>query len=372
MKIIRKRGDTSNILQVFIQDSSSTTGAGLTGLAFNTASLTAYYHRDLDTTATAISLATMTVGTFTSSGFKEIDATNMPGWYQFCPPDTAFGSGSAAHSVGFHLKGATNMAPLAIECQLVAVDVEDTVRAGLTALPNVASGSAGAIPTTGTGSNQISVSSGQVILQTGSGTGQLDFTSGVVKANTTQLAAQTVTAAAGVTFPTSVASPTNITAGVITTATNLTNNNDKTGYSIGTGGIAAAAFAAAAIDAAAIAANAIGSSEFSQAAADVVWTSAARTLTASTRVKKNTALAGFMFFMADSADHVTPKTGLTITATRAIDGGAFAGCANSAAEIANGVYKIDLAAADLNGNNIILKFTSAGADQTTILVVTSD
>lgn len=44
-----------------------------------------------------------------------------------------------------------------------------------------------------------------------------------VTANTDQLAGQTVTAAAGVTFPTSVASPTNITAGTITTVTNLTN-----------------------------------------------------------------------------------------------------------------------------------------------------
>lgn len=43
-------------------------------------------------------------------------------------------------------------------------------------------------------------------------------------ANTTQLAGQTVTAAAGVTFPSSVASPTNITAGTITTTTNLTNS----------------------------------------------------------------------------------------------------------------------------------------------------
>jgi hypothetical protein len=43
-----------------------------------------------------------------------------------------------------------------------AVDLSDTVRAGLTALPNVASGSAGAIPTTGTGANQISVASGLV------------------------------------------------------------------------------------------------------------------------------------------------------------------------------------------------------------------
>jgi hypothetical protein len=44
-----------------------------------------------------------------------------------------------------------------------------------------------------------------------------------VPANATQLASQTITAAAGVTFPTSVASPTNITAGTITTVTNLTN-----------------------------------------------------------------------------------------------------------------------------------------------------
>jgi hypothetical protein len=45
----------------------------------------------------------------------------------------------------------------------------------------------------------------------------------VLDANATQLAGQTVTAAAGVTFPTSVASPTNITAGTIATVTNLTN-----------------------------------------------------------------------------------------------------------------------------------------------------
>src|SRR5207245_1449153 len=62
-----------------------------------------------------------------------------------------------------------------------------------------------------------------VLLSTGTGTGQLDFTSGVVKANATQFAGQTITAAAGVTLPSSVASPTNITAGTITTATNLTN-----------------------------------------------------------------------------------------------------------------------------------------------------
>lgn len=73
------------------------------------------------------------------------------------------------------------------------------------------------------------------------------------------------------TFPAgTVASTTNITAGTITTATNLTTNNDKTGYSIGTGGIVAGSFAAGAIDAAAIAANAVGASEFGQDAAQEI------------------------------------------------------------------------------------------------------
>lgn len=56
--------------------------------------------------------------------------------------------------------------------------------------------------------------------------------------------------------------------------------SDKTGYSVATGGIVAGSFAAGAVDAAAIAANAIGSSEFAQAAADKIWSSATRNLTA--------------------------------------------------------------------------------------------
>jgi hypothetical protein len=120
----------------------------------NSAGLTAYYHKDLDTTATAISLVTMTVGTFTSSGFKEIDSTNMPGWYQFCPPDAAFSTGT---NVGFHLKGATNMAPLPIEVQLVSYNPEDGVRLGLTALPNAAAGASSGLPLSVDASGRVDV-----------------------------------------------------------------------------------------------------------------------------------------------------------------------------------------------------------------------
>lgn len=88
------------------------------------------------------------------------------------------------------------------------------------------------------------------------------------------------------------------------------------------------------------------------------------------RVTKNVALSGFPFVMVDSTDHVTPKTGLTITATRSLDGAAFAACANSVVEVSNGIYKIDLAAADTNGNTVMLRFTATGADDRQILMVT--
>lgn len=88
------------------------------------------------------------------------------------------------------------------------------------------------------------------------------------------------------------------------------------------------------------------------------------------RIVKNTALAAFPFLMIDSADHISPKTGLTVTATRSLDGAAFAACANAVSEVSNGVYKISLAAADLNADTVMLKFTATGADARYILIVT--
>lgn len=116
------KGDTSRIEYIFIQNSSLTTGAGLTGLAFNSAGLTAYYVR-AGAAATSVTLATQTAaGAFSSGGFVEVDATNMPGVYRFDPPNAAFASG--VDKVIFILKGATNMAPVTIEYQLTDVDLE--------------------------------------------------------------------------------------------------------------------------------------------------------------------------------------------------------------------------------------------------------
>jgi hypothetical protein len=88
-------------------------------------------------------------------------------------------------------------------------------------------------------------------------------------------------------------------------------------------------------------------------------------------LKKNAAYANFGFTMYDSTNHL-PATGLTVTAQRSIDGGAFAACSNSVTEVGSGSYKISLSATDLNGSSVKLKFTATGADQQDILIVTQE
>jgi len=224
-KLAILKGTTSKLLKIFVQDSSATTGVGLSGLTNASAGLIAYYIREGDSSATLISLVSATVGTFTSSGFKEVDATHMKGVYEIGIPNAAIASG--ANSVLVMLSGATNMAPVLLEIELTATDNQDGTRGGMTALPN-----------------------------------------------------------------------------------------------------------------------------------------------GSMAVKKNAALANFMFLMLDSTDHVTPKTGLTITAQRSIDGAAFGSCTNSATELSNGIYVINLSASDLNGTVITFKFSATGADARYVTVVT--
>ena len=173
-KLALKKAATDVTVYLFAQDSSKTTGEGLTGLAYNTASLTAYYVRPLGS-ATQITLATQTVtGAHSDGGFKEIDATNMPGVYRLDLPDAVCATGVPSAVV--MLKGATNLAPVLLEIQLTDFDLND-------ASPNV---------------------------------------------TVADMATDSITAAALKTdavtkIQNGLATPTNITAGTITTATNLTN-----------------------------------------------------------------------------------------------------------------------------------------------------
>ncbi len=75
--------------------------------------------------------------------------------------------------------------------------------------------------------------------------------------------------------------------------------------------------------------------------------------------KKNTAFTTYTFPMFNSTTGAL-QAGLTVTAQRSLDTAAFATCANAVAEISAGFYKINLAAADMNADLVVLLFTATG------------
>jgi hypothetical protein len=85
-------------------------------------------------------------------------------------------------------------------------------------------------------------------------------------------------------------------------------------------------------------------------------------------IKKNVALSGVTFLMTDTTG--TPKTGLSVTAQRSIDGGALGACVNAVTELSGGLYKIDLGASDLNGTWITFVMTASGAATNAFTVTT--
>jgi hypothetical protein len=127
-------GSASIVELVDILDSTSTTGAGKTGLAYNTASLTCYYKRSSGTASVAVTLVDITtLGTYVSGGFKEIDATHMPGAYEFHPPNAAFNSG--AKYVTFYFVGATGMVRRPIKYRILGgLDPDNATNLGIPAL----------------------------------------------------------------------------------------------------------------------------------------------------------------------------------------------------------------------------------------------
>ena len=118
MKISRAVGSSNQILQIFIQDATSTQGSGLGNLTYLTAGLSAIMFREHDNSITQIPLVSGTMGTYIPSGFIEVNYNKGLGWYQFCPPNSCFNQG--AQSVALHLTGATNMCPCPIEIDLDA------------------------------------------------------------------------------------------------------------------------------------------------------------------------------------------------------------------------------------------------------------
>jgi len=108
-------GTTSLLVEFFVRKVSD--GLPFTGLLYNSAGLTAYYYRP-DTGAVAITLATMTLGTWATGGLILVDDTNMPGIVQLGLPDATIAAG--ARKCVIILKGVTDMEQVNIELSLNA------------------------------------------------------------------------------------------------------------------------------------------------------------------------------------------------------------------------------------------------------------
>lgn len=89
-------------------------------------------------------------------------------------------------------------------------------------------------------------------------------------------------------------------------------------------------------------------------------------------VKKNQALAKVEFMITDSTTHAPKTSAASIVATRSIDGGAFAaGTLSAVTEVSNGIYYVDFASGDLNGNVITLRVTATASDDVFMTLITA-
>lgn len=475
--IFKTAGSTSQSTELFLVQKAAATSPGdpITGLAYNTSSLTAYYKINGTGTATAITLATQTdTGAYSSGGFVETSSTNAPGCYRFDIPNACL---ATAGEVTIVFNGAANMATHSVKVICTAIDLYDSVRAGLTALPNAAAAAAGGIPILGVNAVVVgpnatfgqfeggvaqsvtsttlvgraaatddSVKAGMTLFVYGSTQGYwqsvvIDSVSG----DTFTIAAWPIATPSGTISyivqgtpqaSSSLPTPANVTkwngttvatpatAGipdvnakninnVATTSVTTINANQGTtqpinftgtgasalaksdmvdvagaavststaqlgvnavqagGTAWGSGAITAASIATDAITAAKIAADAIGASEL---AADAVTEIQSGLLTAAsanaTRYQKNTASQKVLFTLVDSTDHVTRKTGITVTAQRSLDGAAFGSATGTVTEVGNGVYYLSTSTADINADDVVFRFTGTACDPVELHVVT--
>jgi hypothetical protein len=165
--------NNSNVLRFKLRRSD--TGQGLTGLSSASVGLIISTICDVEAAATTYTVAGSTIETIATLGtyaaptatkcrFAEVDATNHPGLYEFQFADARF-SVANARMLSISAIGAANLLEREYEIELVRYDPQDSVRMGMTALPNAVPGTNGGLPTqNGTKLNQtVDLTAGQSI-----------------------------------------------------------------------------------------------------------------------------------------------------------------------------------------------------------------
>jgi len=128
MKRKIKAGLTSVSLPVFIADTSSTTGGGLSGVTSASSGLIMEYRRAGESTWTNLTPQSgKTLGSYLTRGI--VADGSLAGAYEVDFPDAAFAAG--ARFVACRIRGVANMLPVLIEIELDAVDYQDAAAFGL-------------------------------------------------------------------------------------------------------------------------------------------------------------------------------------------------------------------------------------------------
>lgn len=223
-------GATSVILRVIVQQDSTGTspGDGFAGLTSSSSGLIVSTICDNEATPTVYTVAGSTIQSITTLGIyaapstnecrlKLVDGTNHPGLIELQFANARFAV-SGAKELTITLSGVSGMKDCNVKVPLQSVNVYDAIHGGMSALPNTACTTNASLLTSGTGTDQLSV------------------TSGVAKANFAQILGTALTETAGqlaagfkqffnIASPTStmnlVTAVTTVT--TTTTATNLTN-----------------------------------------------------------------------------------------------------------------------------------------------------
>lgn len=160
-----QRSVTGLLLRVKLLNSTFTTGAGITALTEASAGLSICAIADVESATTAYLQSAGNIETITTLGtfaapttnkcrFKEVDATNHPGIYEIQLANARFAVASSKQ-VLVSVKGAANLAETDFVVQLTDFNPYDSVRHGMTALPNANAEAAGGLYTRGSGVGQI-------------------------------------------------------------------------------------------------------------------------------------------------------------------------------------------------------------------------
>jgi hypothetical protein len=123
------RAKTSRSLPIFIADTTSTTGGGLSGVTHASSGLVLEYRRQNQSAWTSVTPVSKTLGTYVSGGIVASGA--LAGRYEVDFPDAAFASAAGVEWVELCVRGVANMLPVLIEIELDAVDYQDAAAFGL-------------------------------------------------------------------------------------------------------------------------------------------------------------------------------------------------------------------------------------------------